>query len=65
MINKLKILTKLIEKGDIRFYLYQKYSLLAGNLSTNISRIFYGKRLEIETPFNIWDTIHSIIFMKV
>lgn len=59
--NKLKIIVKLFRKDDFRFFCYQKYSLLLGKISTHISLLFYGKRLKITRPFNVWGKIRFAI----
>lgn len=59
--NKFRILVKLFRQDDIRFFCYQKYSLLKGGISTNISLLFYGERLKITRPFNVWGKIRFAI----
>ena len=53
-----------IKNGDIRFSIYQKYSLLVGRLTTNFSRFLYGKRLKIDSSFDVWGKIRFLILGK-
>lgn len=59
--SKLNTLIRLIRRGDIRFFLYQKKSKLIGLFSTRISQFFYSKRLTIHPSFNVWGKIRFII----
>ncbi len=59
--NKFRLLIRLFIKDDIRFFCYQKYAQLVGKLTTHISLFFYGKRLIIERPFNVWGKIRFAI----
>lgn len=59
--NKLRLLIRLFRQDDFRFFCYVKYSLVKGIISTNISLFFYGSRLKIARPFNVWGTIRFAI----
>lgn len=59
--NKFRLLIRLFRKDDIRFFCYQKYSLFVGKVTTHLSLFFYGKRLKIERPFNVWGKIRFAI----
>lgn len=62
MPNILRKIIRLISEGDIRFIAYAKYSHLWGKITTNISKVIYGKRLSIQSPFNVWGRIHFNIY---
>lgn len=50
-----------VSKGDIRHIVYEKYSLLIGSISVAVSKVFYGKRLVICAPYNVWGGIRFLI----
>ena len=55
-----KVLTKfrnLLSSGDVKFFVYEKYSLQVGNISVRLNKIIYGRRLNIQFPFKVWGNI--------
>ncbi|MCX6237733.1 MAG: acyltransferase [Bacteroidia bacterium] len=62
MPNIFRKITRLISEGDVRFSIYEKYSYLLGKITTNISKVIYGKRLSIQSPFKVWGSIHFNIY---
>ncbi|MEI6638443.1 MAG: acyltransferase [Chlorobium sp.] len=60
-----KIINKiyhLLPKTDIRYLFYERYSFFSGNLSIEISKAFYGKRLIIYPHYSVWGNIRFLIF---
>ncbi len=58
LVKKLK---RLFFEGDVRYFLYEKYTLLQGSVSTHISKWIYRKRLDIRPPFRVWGSIRFLI----
>ncbi|MCE9619628.1 MAG: acyltransferase [Planctomycetes bacterium] len=54
-------LGSVIAKGDIRFHLYERWSLLRGKWSTAVSKLFYGGRLKIQKPYRVWGKIRFLL----
>ena len=61
MKRKLTKIGSLFTKNDIRFYLYQKWSLFVGLCTTKISAIIYGRRLKLNKPYSIWGNIRFLM----
>jgi len=59
MINKIK---KLFLERDLRYAIYERYQLLRGVISTHISKVIYGKRLQIQSNFKVWGSIRFLIY---
>jgi len=57
----MKKIVNIIKNGDILFSIYQKYSLYLGKLSVYFSLFLYGKRLKIDSSFNVWGSIRFLI----
>lgn len=57
----LKKLKRFFFEGDVRYFIYEKYSLLQGRISTNFSLWVYQKRLVIQPPFRVWGKIRFLI----
>jgi acetyltransferase-like isoleucine patch superfamily enzyme len=51
----------IINNSDIVFLIYQRYSLSVGKITTKISKLLYGKRLNIGSSFQIWGKIRFLI----
>ena len=58
LLPKIKVL---VTKNDVRFFLYQKWSLLIGKLTTTISTFIYGRRLKINKPYSVWGNIRFLL----
>lgn len=56
-----KKLKRLFCEGDVRYFLYEKYALLQGSISIQISKWIYQKRLVIQPPFRVWGSIRFLI----
>ena len=48
--------------GDLRYALYERYSRAVGTCSISLSKILYGRRLTIASPFRVWGSIRFLIF---
>ena len=62
MPNLLFKIKRLFSKGDIKFFVYEKYSRIIGYILIIINKRIYGKRLSIQKPFNIWGGIRFLIY---
>lgn len=51
----------ILSNGDIRHVVYEKYSFMVGRVSIAIDKLFYGKRLIISSPYNVWGSIRFLI----
>lgn len=51
----------LFSEGDIRYFVYEKYSLLMGMISIATSKAIYGKRLCIQPNYSVWGHIRFLI----
>jgi acetyltransferase-like isoleucine patch superfamily enzyme len=51
----------ILNNGDIFFLIYQRYSLIVGKLSTRISQLIYGNRLNVGSSFRVWGKIRFLI----
>jgi len=47
---------------DLRYILFEKYSLLLGHFSIQIDKIFLGNRLIIQSNYKIWGRIRILIY---
>ncbi len=56
-----KKLKRLFCEGDVRYFLYEKYALFQGSISTRVSKWIYQKRLVIQPPFRVWGSIRFLI----
>lgn len=56
-LSKLKFL---LTESDIRFHIYERYSLFVGMWSTSICKLLYARRLTIEKPCRIWGRIRFL-----
>ena len=50
-----------IDNNDIRWVIYEKYSKIIGIFSTYFQKIIYGKKLSINSEFNVWGKIRFLI----
>lgn len=55
-------LRNILSKGDLRFALYERYSRVVGTCSITLSKILYGRRLSIASPFRVWGSVRFLIF---
>lgn len=55
-------LRNILARGDLRFALYERYSRAVGLCSILLSKILYGRRLSITSPFRVWGSIRFLIF---
>jgi acetyltransferase-like isoleucine patch superfamily enzyme len=62
MLNTFSKIKNLILNGDVRYFFYEKYSLLLGAISMGISKAIYGKRLHIQPNYSVWGSIRFIIY---
>jgi acetyltransferase-like isoleucine patch superfamily enzyme len=51
----------LFSNYDIRYLIFEIFSLWVGNVSTKVSRFIYGNRLIIAPPFKVWGKIRFLI----
>lgn len=51
----------LFSNYDIRYLVYEIFSLWVGNASTKVSIFMYGNRLRIVSPFKVWGRIRFLI----
>lgn len=61
MLKLLRKVSNALSKGDIRHVIYEKYCLLVGGISIAFSKLLYGKRLIISSPYNVWGGIRFLI----
>lgn len=61
MYKTLLKIKRLISKGDLRYLIYLKYSLLLGKVSIITHKFFFRKRFKIESPFKVWGKINFLI----
>jgi acetyltransferase-like isoleucine patch superfamily enzyme len=47
---------------DIKFLIFETYSLWIGKLTTEVSKFIYGDRLKIASPFKVWGSIRFLIY---
>jgi acetyltransferase-like isoleucine patch superfamily enzyme len=47
---------------DLRYIIFEKYSLLVGNISIWVDKLFFGNRLSIESNYKIWGRIRILIY---
>ena len=47
---------------DLRYILFEKYSLLVGYISIWVDKLFLGNRLSIESNYKIWGRIRILIY---
>ena len=62
MSNFLRRVRNLLLKWDIRYFLYEKYSRVVGVLSIEVSRILYGSRLNIASPYKVWGGVRFLMW---
>lgn len=55
-------LRNILVSGDLRFALYERYSRAVGIWSISLSKILYGRRLSIASPYRVWGRIRFLIF---
>lgn len=60
MINLIRKFINILLIGDVKFFFYEKYSLLIGNISIRINKAIYRKRLNIEYPIKVWGGIRFL-----
>jgi acetyltransferase-like isoleucine patch superfamily enzyme len=54
-------LFKTLKNNDLRWMLFERYSKLIGLVSIFCQKFIYGKKLRIESGFNIWGSIRFLI----
>ena len=57
--NKLR---NILFSGDLRFVLYERYSRAMGAFSIFVSKILYGPRLSIISPYRVWGNVRFLIY---
>ena len=50
-----------LKNGDIKYFIYFKYSLILGYINTKINILIYGGRLTLGKNSNIWGSIRFLI----
>ncbi|MEN6373329.1 MAG: acyltransferase [Smithella sp.] len=64
MLSQLKKIKKVLVNRtnyDIKYLIFELYSLWVGKLSTEFNKFIYGSRLKIEAPFQVWGGIRFLI----
>jgi len=55
-------LRNILVSGDLRFAIYERYSRLVGIWSISVSKILYGRRLSVASPYRVWGRVRFLIF---
>jgi acetyltransferase-like isoleucine patch superfamily enzyme len=58
LVNKVK---RLLVEGDIKFFIFEKYSRIIGYFSIKCNQFIYGKRLYLEPPYKVWGRVQFMI----
>jgi acetyltransferase-like isoleucine patch superfamily enzyme len=64
MLSQVKKIKKVLlnyDNYDIKYLIFEKYSLLIGKLTTKLSKLIYGHRLKIASPYRVWGCIRFLI----
>lgn len=61
MISLIQKIVRVVKKSDIRFLLYERYSLINGGISISLAKFFYGKRFSIKSNYRVWGKIRFLL----
>jgi len=60
----MNIINKIISfrnKYDIKFFIYEKFSKIIGQINIFINKLIYGSKFNISEPYNVWGVMRIMI----